>query len=34
METKKDKLMEAVIDNLEKWEKADEAHRRYMFIAT
>lgn len=34
METKKDKLMEAVLNNLEKWEKADEAHRRYMFIAT
>lgn len=33
METKKDKLMEAVLDNLEKWENADEPNRRYILLA-
>lgn len=33
METKKDKLMEAVLDNLEKWENADEPNRRYILVA-
>lgn len=32
METKKDKLMEAVLDNLEKWENADEPNRRYILV--
>lgn len=34
METKKDKLMEAVLDNLEKWENADEPNRRYILLAS
>ena len=36
METKKgkDELFDNIINNLKKWEKADEAHRCYMFIAT
>lgn len=34
METKKDKLMEAVLDNLEKWENADEPNRRYILFAS
>lgn len=33
METEKDKLMEAVLNNLEKWENADEANRRYILLA-
>lgn len=33
METKKDELMEAVLDNLEKWENADEPNRRYILLA-
>lgn len=33
METKKDKLMEAVLNNLEKWKNANEAKRRHLFIA-
>lgn len=33
METKKDKLMKAVFDNLEKWENADEPNRRYILLA-
>lgn len=33
METKKDKLMEAVLDNLEKWENADEPNRRCILLA-
>lgn len=33
METKKDKLMESVLDNLEKWENADEPNRRYLLLA-
>lgn len=33
METEKDKLMGAVLNNLEKWENADEANRRYILLA-
>lgn len=33
METKKDKLMEAVLNNLEKWENADEPNRCYILLA-
>lgn len=33
METKKDKLMEAVLKNLEKWKNANEAKHRHLFIA-
>lgn len=33
METKKDKLMESVLNNLEKWENADEPNRRYILLA-
>lgn len=33
METKKDKLMEAVLNNLEKWENANEAKHRHLLIA-
>lgn len=33
METKKDKLMEAVLNNLEKWKNANEAKHRHLLIA-
>lgn len=33
METEKDKLMKTILNNLEKWENADEAKHRHLLIA-